>query len=466
MSRRLPVPLRTVAGPLARAVSRLEGRGAPDRIVHAAREAGLTPVTVLAGPKGTHLPDAPQWVLIHEPSPPDARARFYEIAASTPSLAISTREWEVWSGGVVGHPSSAPVWGEALPRVEDDEVEDRRRALRHAAELLWWELPRGMHRDAPAGAAVRAAESFRRVCERQTLPSRFPAIPPAGADSDAVFAATFGVAHATFAGEVTADDGPRLDPEARPESPAPHADALAALERTLLADLPRHIQHEMLALYLLPGPWGTLHAHQLVAVVADDSPLHRAAALRRRLSAHLGLVDRDLLVGACADGTEPLVLSLATLHGQLRRRLWRRPLRRLALRLGARRLMGEDVIYDGLQGTDFVGTDLRAEVAALISVTGGVFRGGSAAQARELIFGAWPRVIALAAGRSPLEPLDAVHADLAGRTDRALSRVGSAARTQPWGDPVALDRGRAAPLLREWGPALIRLQEVALEVLG
>lgn len=436
-----------------------------------ARDHGLVPITLLEGPtrSAASLEDAPRFVLVHEPAGPEARSGFYAASAAGGRgvLLLSTREWEVWSGGVSGRHlrPDTPAWGTPLPVVDDDDVEARRRALRQAAELFWRELPASLHRDAEPEAAARVAEGLRDLCSRETLPSRFPPIPPTDADGDAVFAACFGVAHATFAGQVASDDGPALDPSAVPEQAAPHDVALEQLGRILRSDLPAHLREELLALYLLPGPWGTLHQNQFVAIVSDDAPLHRAAGLRRRLAAHLGMVPRDLLAGACLHTTEPLVVSLSTLHGQLRRRLWRRPLRRLAIRLEGRRLLGEDVLYDGLAGTDFVGTDLRAEVAALTTATAAVFQGGTAGAARDLLFGAWPRTIALINGRSPLEPLPAVHADLASRTDHALARVGSAARSQPWGDPVSLDRGRAAPFLKEWGPALIRLQEFAVEVL-
>lgn|GEM_PF-1726564 len=467
MSRSLPVPLRALAGPLTRAVRQIDARGGVGRLVQWAREAGLSPLSVFPGPAAgpAQISGTPAHILVHEPADPAQRAACYASAAGLgPVLLLSTREWEVWSGGLLGRQvdPSQPSWGAPLPVVDEDDVERRRRRLRQAGELLWWDLPRSLHRD--GGDPARVAEGLRSVCARETLPSRFPPIPPVGADGDAIFAASFGVAHATFAGEVAHDLGSALEPDDRAE-PAPNAAACDLLTRTLLADLPAHIRHEMIALYLLPGPWGTLHAHQLVAVVADDAPLHRAAALRRRLSSHLGMTPRALRAGLFLAGSEPLVVSRSTLQGQLRRRLWRRPLRRIAIRLGAQRLVGDDVLYDGLLGTDFSGTDMRTELAALISATGAVFQAGSAAEARDLTFGAWPRTIALLAGRSPLQSWQGVHADLAARTDRALARVGSAARNQPWGDPESVDRGRAAPFLRDWGPALIRLQEVALEVL-
>ena len=455
-----------------RAAQRFERGGEADRIVRLARAHGLTPVTLLQSPprSSSSLRDAPRFVLVHEPTGPESRSEFY--GARPPIgrdlLLLSTREWEIWSEGISGRhlrPAS-PTWGAPLPVVDDDPVESRRRALRQAGELFWRELPSSLHRDATPGTSARVAEGLRELCSRQTLPSRFPAIPSAQADGDAVFTACLGVAHATFAGEIASEEGPALDPSAVPEQPPPNDEALEQLGRVIRSDFPAHFAQEVLALYLLPGPWGTLHQNQLVAVVSNESPLHQAAGLRRRLAAHLGMVPRDLLAGSCLQTTEPLVVSQGMLHGQLRRRLWRRPLRRLALRLESRLLVGADVLYDGFTGTDFVGTDLRAEVAALTTATAAVFQRGTAGEARELLFGAWPRTIALVTGRSPLEPLHAVHEDLASRTDRALARVGSAARSQPWGDPVSLDRGRAAPFLREWGPALIRLQEFAVEVLG
>lgn len=460
MARRLPA-LRSVAGPLQRFLGPDTG---PDGLVADARRAGLVPLAVLEGP--ADLPgvpaDAPRSVVVHEPAAPDVRAAFLGAMAGRRVLALSTREWEIWSEGCTGRLVGPTTWGAPLSADTEDDDEARRRRLRQAADLLWTALPPTLDRGAAPEDLRAVSRAFRSLCARETLPSRFPAIAPADAPSDAVYAALLGVAHATFSGEVAAEPGTPLPPEARlPRSPAVERFATA-----LGADLPAHLRADLLGLYLLPGPLGTAHHHRLVAVVPDDEPLHRAASLRRRLHAHLGMLPRDLVAGLFQGGAAPLVLTRAALWGQLRRRLWRRPLRRLAIRLDGHLLLGDDVLLEGCDGVDFTRADLRVEVAAAIAATSAVFDGGTAAEARELLFGCWPRIIALLGGTDPATPLADIHADLAGRTDPAVSRVGSGAQSQPWGDPVALDRGRAAPVLRDWGPALIRMQEVALEVLG
>jgi len=415
------------------------------------------------------MADAPRFALVHEPAPPETRPAFYSAAQGLPTaLALTPREWDVWSAGVVGRPAvpgaASPLWGEPLPAAEEDDTEARRRRLRGASELWWWRLPAALARDGEGAGSVSAA--IRDVCERETLPSRFPAVPPDAAGSDALCAATLGVVHATFAGEIATDAGEELAPDAVAErAPRGQADT-ATLLQPLVADLPAHFAQELVALYLAPGPWGTRHQQQLLAVVADDAPLHRAAALRRRLEAHLGMVARADWLGA-ARLPDPVVITSGALQGQLVRRLFRRPLRRLGFRLHARRLLGQDVIFDGLRGADWTALDLRAELAALLTATGAALRPGATdVQVRELVFGAWPALIHLCGGGSPLESLASVHAALARRTDPALARVGSMALKQPWGRPDGVDRGRARAVVGHWGPALVRLQEVALEVLG
>ena len=113
------------------------------------------------------------------------------------------------------------------------------------------------------------------------------------------------------------------------------------------------------------------------------------------------------------------------------------------------------------------GGQLRAELAALLTATGAAFQPSATdVQVRELVFGAWPALIHICGGGSPLDSLATVHAALARRTDPALARVGFMALKQPWGRPDGVDRGRATAAVGHWGPTLVRLQEVALEVLG
>ena len=466
----LPIRLPS-AGPLAGPVRRALGqvRGLVVRqLLDRARTAGLDPLTLLAVPPSP-LQDAPRYALVHQPAPPATRAAFYGVVGDLPAaIALTPREWDIWTAGIIGRsavPSArAPLFGESLPAAEEDDTEARRRRLRGASGLWWWQLPDALARDGAGGPELAA--SIRSVCARETLPSRFPPIPAATASADAVCAAALGVVHATFAGEIAPDQGEELDPDAVSASPPRTRDAALRLLRPLLADLPGHARSDLLSLTLVPGPWGTRHQSQLLAIVADDAPLHRAAALRRRLESHLGMLPASDWPGA-SRLPGPVVISRAALHGMLTRRLFRRPLRRLGFRLHAVSLLGEDAVFDGLRGADWTPLDTRAELAAMLTETAAMFRPGATDVAfRDLLLGSWPALIHLCGGGSPLASLASVHAALAGRTDPALARVGSTALKQPWGRPEAADRGRASDALRQWGPALIRLQEAALEVLG
>ena len=431
------------------------------RLLDRARSAGLEPL-VLSRAGATSWAGAPEYVVVHQPASPEARAVF--LSGDGPAtLALTPREFDIWTASSLGRATASgdPLWGDRLPVAEEDDVEGRRRRLRSASRLWWHAVPNALGRDGHGAEAE--ANALRAICERETLPSRFPPIPPPGADADTLHAATLGVVHATFAGEVAPDTGAQIDPDATAAPPRTLAPLLELL-RPLVADLPRHVHADLLSLHLVPGPWGTRHAWQLLAVVADDAPLHGAAALRRRLDAHLGMIG-DGWRGTLSHG--PVVLTRAALHGQLTRRLFHRPLRRLGLRLHASLLIGEDTIADGLRGADWTPLDLRAEIAALLTATGAAFRPGTTDVAmRDLLLGAWPALLHLCGGGSPLDSLASIHAALAGRTDPALARVGSVALKQPWGRPEAVDRGRATEGLRDWGPILVRMQEAALEVLG
>lgn len=448
MSRLLPV--RIAASPLTRAaapfverlVERVAGTDA-ERAFEAARAADLAPISAFAVPTAD---GSLGLVLVHEPARPDVRAAF----THPDTLALSTREWEVWSAGPQGAQvdATAPLLGEPLPTLQLDDELVRRHGLRRASHLYW---------SSGDPAALRA------LCARAVSPSRFPPLPGSD-DPTAVAAASLGVVHATFAAEVAGDPGVALDPDAATPS-HPQEPALDALLAPLLADLPAHADAEFDALLLLPGPLGTRHAWQLVAVVPDEAPLHRAALLRRRLTAHLGMLDRYGVAGALP--SPPVVITRSALHGMLRRRLFLRPLRRLSIRLHGRVLRGDDVLLDGYAGADHTHQDLRQEAAALLDLTGRALRSELPVCAvQDLLFGAWPALLHLALGGSPLDPLEVAWTDLAGRSDGALSRVGSTAPGAAWGDPRCADRSRSDGFVKSWGPALVRLSEVTLEGLG
>jgi hypothetical protein len=246
-----------------------------------------------------------------------------------------------------------------------------------------------------------------------------------------------------------------------PEAPARTRAAAIALFDPLLADLGGPTREALRTLMILPGPVGTRHAWTLVGLVDDEAPLHRAAAVREALQGHMGMLPRRALAGGTSPAA-PVVLTESTFEAMLHGRLFRRPLRRLAIRLHRIVLFGPDPASSpaGLDASD---DDRRTEIAALIEATSTAWRARSAVTTEDLVFGAWPAAIHHAGYGDPHACQASILGALARRTDPALARVGSAADRRPWGDLEAGDLGRPDGFLRDWGPALIRLQEVAVE---
>lgn len=441
-----------------RAIRALRRPARPDDGVFAdcARRHGLAPVA--AWRIGRPPFGGPAAVLVHEPGDPERRARLRDelVGVALGALSLTPAEWAIWSAGVVGRQVSAERPG--LPATPAEaEPEARRRRLRQAV---------GRHRDGfvPALVEGRAlaphAAAVRSILEREGSPRRFPPIPPRDASPVAWDAATLGVLHASLAGEVAVEPGAM---ERSEPSPLAGQDTVRALLDGPLLDLPRPLLDGLVGLYLAPGPWGARHGWRLVAVVGDEASLHGAAGARRQLRAHLGLAAKGSLA-ALPDLLRPLVATRRTWAGILRRRLFPDPLQRLSWQRHRLLLHGDDALGDGLEGPPWSPADLRVEAADLLSRTAALWRpGASARELGELAWGRWPAVLGLARGWDPAG-LAGWPRELAGEGDAAVAALLSAPST--WGDLRCREPGPAAPLLREHGPALLRLQELTIEALS
>ncbi len=439
---RIPTP----AGPGARLVAK------------GLRDAGLEP-------RGVRLGSQP--VAVVDPSPPETRAaalRAFHGRFRVHLPVLTPAEYVVWATAAE---SGAAAWGELPATPSAPEETRRRRVLRRASGLLLHDIPAALGavgRDPDARTrGVAAVLRLRALLEEVASPSRFPSLPGSDARARELQRTAMGAAHAVFASVDLAQPGPSLAPAAVPEAPARTAAAVRSLFTPLLADLGGPVRAAIRSLSAIPGPVGTRHAWTLLALVDDDAPLHRAAAVRDALQGHLGMLDGPAATALAPRA--PVVLTGATFRSMLAGRLFRRPLRRLAIRLHRVVLTGEDPGVDP-RGLDASDEDRRAEIAALLDVSAAAWSPSArAVDTGDLVFGAWPAALHHATYGDPHAAQSSVLEALARRTDPALARVGSGARRRPWGDPEAVDRGRASAFLRDWGPALVRLQEVAVESL-
>jgi hypothetical protein len=473
-------------------VSRLLGAvssaaGAAAAVAECARRQGVEATAVLElQPRGASPGSDPGLVLIHATTTPHQRtgllqALSEELPASTPQvLALSEPEWPLWrdtSGLALPLPLSAR-WGTLPPAgAPASATQVRTATLRRAAGLYVDDLPQQLSSDASREEVASLGASLRDLLAEVAVPARFPPLPPSSASAQEQVAAAIGVFHAALGGEAEgvvpgagADGG--VAPEAGADEaaafpPLRTATAARQLVAPLLADLPRPIEEQLRALYLLPGPWGTRHRWRLCAVLPGDAPLLQAAGLRRHLQQHLRMLparDRAAILG---QDERLFVVTEDALAGLLTRRLFQRPLFGLSIRAHRQLLLGEDVVGQLPLGDEYCSEgDIRAEVAGLLAETGSCWRDLPPSLAvRDLLFGAWPAVLHLARGGAASDSLSAVHESLCVSTDSALSRVGSAASSQAWGDPSYVDLSRSRELLRQWGPCLLRLQEATVEAL-
>ena len=433
------------------------------QLVEVVRTAGLEPVGITVAPPADRLPPgAPVAVVVHEPGPPEQRAALLGALSRRthgPLLAVTPAEWTLLGRSSVGaHLAAAPpVWGELPPPTQLPEPDRRRRDLRRVAGLHLGRYASALARRDRLEAA-RCARWLRDELELLAPPSRFPPRPEEDADDTDREAALLGAFHAVFAAEVAVDDGDPVPGEACPQGTAGEVDELAD---ALLADLPPWFDEAARALYLLPGPLGTRRSWQLVAVVDDSASLVQGARLRFRLDQHVAMLPRELTRGLLGSAG-PAVLTSAAAAGLVRRRLTERPSRRLAIRLHRRLVTGEDVLRAALVGPDLTPDDLHAELAALLLATSACWRRDSSESAfRELAFGAWPAVLHLLRGGPATAPLHTIHEALAPISDPAVS--GLARRGERADARAPSSRGRPTTLVRDLGPALIRIQEVAFE---
>lgn len=406
---------------------------------------------LLAGELG---PSEPLAAVVVDPCPPEVRAGALAAVqvSDRPVLVVTPREWAVVQRSAAGI---------GFPGVDLT----RREQLRACTDRFLRQLPDRLAAGDLPGARV-VATTLRDELEQLGTPIRFPAVAGPAAGGHELLASSLGAFGAVLGGEVAVDPGDPLPRSAA--APAPRgADRVRALFDPVLADLPRHFADAVRAVYLLPGPWGTRRSWQLLAVVPDDAPLHLAAGLPRRLRQHVAMLEGDGVRGACGGRCAPAVVTESAMAAVVRRRLSARPLERLGWRLHRTPWVGRDGLDSAFEGPDVTRDDLRSELASLIVAAAASWsRAGTGLRTTETMFGAWPAVLHLLREGDPLAPLSAIHDTLATSADPALARIGTAARKLSLGDPLAADHSRPVALLRDHGPAFVRLQDAAFEALG
>ncbi len=467
----VPVPIART-GLIRRMSNLLTGAGPsslPSRLAELAFDLDLAPAVVahLQRPGIGPSVDA-ELLLVHLSSPPQLRARLLETLAANYAapnqrvLALSEAEWSVCHAALGLRLQEAGAWGTPLGGAEVSEQAFRERLLRYCAGLYCDELHVRLAAASSREEVARVCSTLRDQLAEVAVPARFPDLPAEDASIDELFAGAVGVFHAAFSAEQSPTELPTSSLAAQA---ARTADAARRLMAPLLADLSQSAVEQLTSLYLSPGPFGTRHRWRLLAVVAGDAPLLEVAGLRRHLQQHLSMLDERSRLSLLGGDAGPIVLTETALGGLMSGRLFPRPLSALALRAHRQLLVGEDVLARWA-GSDSAPSapDLRAEVASLVLETRSCWSADRGSLAvRDLLFGAWPSVLHVARGGDPSDSLASIHETLSGSTDPALSRVGSAASTQGWGDPSYVDLSRSRELLREWGPTLLRLQEATVE---
>jgi hypothetical protein len=419
-------------------------------------------------------PSTPGLVLVHELLLPEVRSRFLETLSERKLwdgglLCLTPAEWGIWSrtGSSFGIEALSPLWGEPQHSCAVEEPSELRRSrLRQVTGLFLGAFHLALDGDAASLAGV--ATEIRDRLEQESSPIAFPPRWNAGASAKTIHASVLGALHATLAAEVSPDPGEPTEASLFAVlRPARSAGAVRALMGSLLADLPADfIGDEVLALYLLPGPLGSRLSSNLVAVVSDDAPLDRCAQLHFALGQHLRLLPRREVQAAFGRLGGPVVIPISSLAGILRRRLFATPLRRHAIAMNRQLLLGEDVLSDAFEGPDFSPEDLAFELAVGIEDMQQFWASpGRACDVLDLFYGRLPALIHLARGGSHLAGLAEAQEQLASSVDPAQAFAGREGLKAAWCDPSTADLGRARELLRDRGPMLLRLQEVAVEVL-
>jgi hypothetical protein len=409
-------------------------------------------------------------LLIHASSPPQLRARLLEELAEEFSLpgeevlALSEAEWPLCHSALGLLPLADGLWGNlpAVSPVPDHVARDR--VLRISAGLYLDDLPALLASVGNREQVSRLCTGLRDLLAEVAVPARFPEVPALDASVEELYAASIGVFHAALSGEQRSSD---VEFDSVDSPPARTTGAAHKLLAPLLADISEPTLARLSSLYLVPGPFGTRHRWRLLAVVPGNAPLQAAAALRRNLQQHLSMLDERAYASVMDEGRGPVVVTETALGALMGGGLFARPLSALSLRAHSQLLVGTDVLAEmPVRKGSSIQEDLHSEFAGLLLETHSCWlRDRGSLAVRDLLFGAWPSVLHLARGGSPSASLASIHEELRRSTDPALSRVGSAASSQGWGDPSCVDLSRSRELLREWGPTLLRLQEATMEAM-
>ena len=472
----MSLPVAHVRAGLLRRMSRLfSGARAstlPHRLAELSLSLSLAPAAAARLERRSGTPRLPfDSLLIHASSPPQLRARFLEEVAeefNSPGeqvLALSEAEWPLCYVALGLLPRSEGLWGTLPPVEQAPSHMSRDRILRASAGLYMDDLHVLLASVGNREEVSQLCTVLRDLLAEVAVPARFPELPPPDASVEELYAASIGVFHAALSGEQRCSDVPSHSVKSPAARTAGAAEKLLA---PLLADISEPALAQLSALYLVPGPFGTRHRWRLLAVVPGAAPLQAVAALRRNLQQHLSMLDSRAYASVMDEGRAPIVVTETALEGLMGGRLFVRPLSALAFSAHSQLLAGTDVLAEMPAPTEnSLQEDLHVEFSGLLLETRSCWlkdRGSLAV--RDLLFGAWPSVLHLARGGAPSASLASIHEELSRSIDPALSRVGSAASSQGWGDPSCVDLSRSRELLREWGPTLLRLQEATMEALG
>lgn len=484
MTERTLLPIRLPAAArlrLPQVFGRQESRRTADvgLLLRCMSDSGVEGISIL-GSSARAWPSAPEHVVIHEPAAPEVRARFLELLGARGLsgeglLSLTPAEWGIWSrsGTSFGLESGRPLWGAPQRASASTEESTLRRArLRTCTGLFWTEFHRALATEDDTVTSL--GEELRDRVEQEVSPTDFPPRWLPGADSKSIHASVLGALHTTLAGEVAVDPHP-LGDAGEPGDPGggdsvgPHrtAAAVADLVATLLADLPSHfIGPEVLALYLLPGPVGSRLSWSLVAVVPDSAALDRCADLRFRLTQHLRLLGRREVQAVFGRSGGVVVVPNGSFAGMLRRRLFSSPSRRSTIGSHRLLLLGDDVIAEGLEGPETGAGDAAQDLACVIEEVQSLWAKPSrACDVHDVFYGRLPALIHWSRTGVVGAPLSVVQSLLAESVDPAQAFAGKEGGREAWCHPSTADLGRAREFLRDRGPMILRLQEVAVEAL-